>query len=731
MSQRKSSKGSRTAANGPSIWTNRWFCLGVLCVLGLIAYWNSFDAPLVFDDFLTIQRNANVRFGDYLRDSFLWSRSLLFATFALNYIVSGQEVWGYHLVNLLLHLLNGILIFFIAEKIFLKTPALVDRVRIFAFLAAALFVVHPIQTESVTYVSSRSELISTFFYAAALLIFIYWPEQKIGFTFSWLIVLIFLLGLGGKETVISLPAALFLYDFVFISHGSFREMLKRWRFYMTFALAAAGAGYYIATRLLVGAIGSAPGHLPPYQYLLTQFRAIATYVRLVFVPVNLNLDYDFRPSASILEPAVFASLAFILFLIGLGWYYRRTQPIFSFAIFWFFLTLAPTSSFVPILDVFFEHRLYLPMAGVCLAFPLLIDHAADFVSKSFTFRTPPLATCAVILIVFTIATVLRNQVWRDEVRLWSDIVAKSPHKMRPYNALAMSYYKRAQYDNAVEVINRGIQNAPADIYAFRETRGNLYLKLRRYDEAVQDFTAMCREKASAFNYNNLGVAYLYKWNDLKSTRSQVSPEEFVQKRNGILGAASESFIKSLEYDPNNIWAMDSHLNVMFDWEKAESLEAELLAATSKPNFRTLYLLGKLYWLKNDFARADQYLERAEKLNADQKLVFYNHGYALDMLSQTDRAIQKYAMALRLDPTFIEAHHNIALLYMKKREYATALDHFSEVLRMDPNHASTHVNMAKIYINEKNLTQARNHLQIVLSAAPGHQEARALLQRIGG
>src|SRR5438093_6457356 len=185
----------------------------VLLAAGVAAYWNSFDVPFVFDDFTSIQTNASVQFGDSLAQipSNLWFRTLLYITFAANYALGGQNVWGYHLVNLLLPLLNGILIYLLAKEIFSRVSSELP-VEGLALLASLLFVVHPVQTESVTYISSRSELLSTSLYIVAVLLFVRRRPDKIGFVFSLLIAAILALALGAKETAISLPAALLMYD---------------------------------------------------------------------------------------------------------------------------------------------------------------------------------------------------------------------------------------------------------------------------------------------------------------------------------------------------------------------------------------------------------------------------------------------------------------------------------------------------------------------------------------
>src|SRR5262245_55571511 len=203
-----------------------------LAVIG--AYWNTFDVPLVFDDLLTIQANSRVQFGDNLRPSIWATRPLLYLTFAINHALHGQRVWGYHFVNFILHFVNGILVLLIAQHLFRRFGLDDPQARAYAMAAAAFFVLHPVQTESVTYVSSRSELLSTIFYILAFLTFIKTDERKIGFLRSWVVAIPFVLGVFVKETVISLPAILLIYDYLFLSEAKFEGILRRWRFYVTF-----------------------------------------------------------------------------------------------------------------------------------------------------------------------------------------------------------------------------------------------------------------------------------------------------------------------------------------------------------------------------------------------------------------------------------------------------------------------------------------------------------------
>ena len=213
----RSNAGRKERKNSASL--SIIFICSALFASTLTAYWNSFNAPFVFDDLATIQRNAQVRFGEF-GWNLISPRAVLYKTFTFNYLLAGQEVWSYHLVNFILHFLNGLLIFSIGRRIFRGLgPSPVATSRMYAALAAAFFLLHPVQTESVTYISSRSELLSTFFYLIGFLTFVLWPKDRAGFYCSLAVGTAYFFGLGSKEPVVTLPAAIFLYDYLFLSHA--------------------------------------------------------------------------------------------------------------------------------------------------------------------------------------------------------------------------------------------------------------------------------------------------------------------------------------------------------------------------------------------------------------------------------------------------------------------------------------------------------------------------------
>ena len=678
---------------------------------------------------LTIQRNPGVHFDDYFHLSqYVTTRSLLFLTFAINNRLGGQNVLGYHLVNLGLHILNGILIFGIACQIFRKVEVEQTRARLLAFCAAAFFLVHPVQTEAVTYISSRSELLSAFFYLAGLGCFAALPENRIGFFASLAVLVSLLLGFGGKETVVTLPLAIIVFDYIFIAKGEWRSILKRWRFYISFIIAGAAASYYLLARQVADLVTQRSGkNYETWTYFVTQLRVIIRYMRLLVFPTGLTLDYDFPLYTSFREPVVILSALVILAFIFLGWKWRRTKPIYSFSILWFFITLSPTSSIVPIPDVIFEHRLYLPLAGVCLSFPVVLEWAVRKVTGNTTIKWVT-AAAGVLLVLFTIGTILRNEVWRDETRLFTDVVSKAPHKLRAYNELIYADMKRGQEEHAISVAKLGLQNIPvADVF-LNDTIGNLQLRLGRPAEAAASFKAS-REKAKklggwppeffANSYNNLGVAYLAL---SKATQGSA--------RIQALQEARDAFEASLEASPYDINTIDSLVNVRRSLGEAKLLENELRKKLKDGStaHRYFYALAALLSLEERYADALPYFAQAEPLDLD--VVYFNYAFALAKAGRIDDAIAEYLKAIRKDLMFDEARYNLALLYIQKADYDSATFHLKDILNRNPRNVRANVKLAQIQAYTGKPESARQYIQRALNIDPQNAEALALAQQIG-
>ena len=713
----------------------------ILILLACLAYANSLYAPFVYDDLTSIQHNHVVRFFSFDAKQFLETRSLLYPTYAFNEWLGGENVFGYHVINLLLHIFNGLLVFAIARRIYRKlrpsallepSPYQARALRplpqgedLYALMAAAFFLVHPLQTEAVTYITERSELLSKLVYLCGLLFFMAIPEQKIGFFASLPVMFCLVLGLGFKETAVTLPAIILLYDYLFISKTRFRNMLSRWRFYSGMLLFVAAGAYVFRNALLRPLVEvGRPGTLRPWHFVLTELRVIARYLRLIVLPIGQNLDYDFPASFSIKETGVLLSLLLIVALLALAWRWRSQKPVYTFSILWFFIALAPLSSIVPIPDVIAEHRLYLSLAGVCLSFPLLVE-------SLFKKRLVPAG--AAILTVFLIATVARNYVWADEFRLFSDVVAKSPHKLRAYENLIFAHMKQGQEDRAISIANAAIQNvSDGDRVSLLDTIGNLYLRMGRSGAAVQMFRRSNEEALRvhasngfiATSFNNLGTAYL------------AQAKEFNGPNEGLriiaLLSAREAFQKSLER-LDDVAVLDSLVNVNHQLGQSSALEQQLrqnLAAN--PNeFKSVYMLATLLSLGDRYHESVNYFRQAAEQQKQSEVIHFNYAFALSKAGEIEQAIDEYVRALRIDPLFQEAHYNLALLYLQKLNYSSALEHLNAIVSVEASNTKANMKLAQIYVYQGKLAEARQHLQQVLKVNPQDRDALSLFAQIGG
>ncbi len=365
-------------------------------------------------------------------------RPLLYFSYWLNYQSGGIEPYGYHVTNVLLHFLGSVVIALVAARL-LELSGTTGRTRaILSVLAGALFLLHPLQTESVAYIASRSEILSVLLYFSAFAVFLYRRTESITVLRSIAIVVLFAAAISTKEHTLTLAALLLLADYYWGLGGIRRNGL------LYGMLAAAGAwGGYTVWRVLKGAptAGFHVAGLTPASYFFTQCRVIWTYVRFFFLPFGQNVDPDVAVSHSILDHGAIFGLVTLVALVAAAWIYRKRWPLAAFGIFMFVLLLAPTSSFIPISDVSAERRLYLPFLGlvlVCLEFlrRLKITQAAW--------------TGAAIVAVCSVLTYQRSAVWASPVALWQDAANKSPQKWRPHFQLASALYESQSCPEAAQ-----------------------------------------------------------------------------------------------------------------------------------------------------------------------------------------------------------------------------------------------------------------------------------------
>jgi Flp pilus assembly protein TadD len=584
----------------------------LIAVVCLAAYSNTFHVPFQFDDDYQIVVKPYVRdIRHFLEgsgpkwfssDHGFRMRPVGYFTFALNYRLHDGNVAGYHAVNLGIHLLNALLVYALVLLTF-RTPWFTrpraeagdppvpedDSRRTVALFSALLFAAHPLQTQAVTYVVQRLASLATLWFLLSLVAYVRSRLASLASPSRYAFLPWYLaslacavLAMKTKEIAFTLPLAIALYECLFFEGRAGKRLLYLLPLLLTMAIIPAGflgagrpAGELLGDVSQATRVGTA---MTRWEYLLTEFRVIVTYLRLLVFPAHQNLDYDYPVFRSFLDPPVFLSFLFLLaiFLLAI-WLLlrsrnadsggRRDLRLVSFGIFWFFLTLSVESSVIPIADVIFEHRVYLPSVGFFVAvtsFLFLLGRRLEGKRKgSERYLIAGLSAAVVLLSVLTYA---RNGVWGSEVTLWEDAAGKSPAKARPHNNLGNSYLKKGRLEEAMREFETAIRIQP-DLPDSHNNLGIVYSTWTRFDEAIREYrTAIHLWPGYHEAYNNLGIAY---------------------KRQGRLEDAIREFRTAIDIQPDyaeahynlgNVYALQGRFE-----EAIREFQAAILLNPNHPN----------------------------------------------------------------------------------------------------------------------------------------------------
>ena len=513
------------------------FPLVLIALAGSLPYLNTLDNSFVFDDEESIALNPLIRnLSNFLPGEAGWkaypTRIIGYVSFALNYRIGGLEVAGYHAVNISIHIVSSILVYLI---VFLaqKSPRLrrlseEPASKGLPLITALLFAVHPVQTEAVSYIVQRLASLAALYFMGSLAAYILGRmasendsiatgRRSLGwYLVSWICAL---LAMKTKEIAFTLPAIVFLFEGLFFE-GKWRNRLLRVFPYLLIALVIPFSLIRLdhpLERILsdTSDVSRLQTDLSRTVYLFTQFRVIVTYLRLIVLPLNLNLDYDYPVYSNLFDPAVLLSLFLIVFLVGSAVLLiarsaaenNAKMRLMAFGVFWFFTTISVESSVLPIRDVIFEHRLYLPSVGAFLTVVSLAFLALERIPLKC--REPwGVILLGGILLSLAIGTYQRNHIWQNNVTLWEDVVRKSPWKARPRYNLGTAYSVRGRTKEAINQYIISIRLRP-DYPEAWDNLGIDYAKIGLITKAIE-----AHEKAASIDptfpqpYFNLGQIYM-------------------------------------------------------------------------------------------------------------------------------------------------------------------------------------------------------------------------------
>jgi Flp pilus assembly protein TadD len=627
-----------------------WLRMLLLIAAGAAAYSNSFGNAFLFDDVPQIVGNPSIRVLMPLTSvafpppgSPVTGRPVVNLTLAVNYALGGLQVEGYHVMNLTLHLVAALLLFALLRRTF-TSPRLKPHVGAeaadLALAAALLWTVHPLQTQSVTYVIQRAEILVG---VCTLLVLYSVARAASSRRPAWWhagAILACACGMGSKPVMVTAPLIALAYDRIFFS----TSLAEVWRRRGPLYLGLAATWIWLAVLAALGprierpVSGYGIAGLSAFDYLLSQPGVILHYLRLAAWPAPLVFDYGW-PVAKAWRSIAPAALGISVLLAAIGWALRRA-PALAFAGLWFFGLLAPTSSIFPLGDLAVEHRMYLPLGAVVTLAVVAAHRTLAALVRFAVVRMAIAGSLVMALAGLGIGmTLTRNLDYRSTFGMWKDIVEKRPLFSRAHNNFGFELARKRRFQQAMLHYREAIRLKP-DLAEAHNNLGVALGDLGREAEAVSCYREAIRLKPEyAEAHSNLGVALTH----------QDRGEE-----------AIDAFQRAIELKPDMPELYSNLGVVLMNRNEMEAAIAQYeIARRLKPDHAdTLVNLGVALTRQGRLEEAAARLAEAVRLNPASETALNNYGVTLLRLGRRREAIAYYQQALRLRPDYLTARRNL-------------------------------------------------------------------------
>ena len=683
MNPRTPQTRNRTAdptTNSSPGFRNRYASLMAACLIvaaGAAAYSNSFFGPFIFDDLSSIPLNPTIRQLTSLSQVFspprdgetVSGRPILNLSLAISHATGGDQPWDYHAGNLLIHLVNGLLLWAILRQTFQSSalkPQWGDTGNTLAWIVAMLWIVHPLQTESVTYMAQRAESLASLFYLLTLYGTI--RGSQAGRPIFWHALAVTSCGLGvaTKEIVVTAPVVVLLYDRTFLS-GSFREAIRRrWGLYLGL----------IASWILLGMLQASTGLLArrkemkafdPWAFARSQPGVILHYLRLAFWPHPLCLDYGWQ-AASTVRAILPASLALGGIAAASIWGLVGGRK-WGFLGVWLLLILAPSSSIVPLRQLAFEHRMYLPLAAVLTAAVVGICLAGRAGCREgwLTPRVGAIAglgTTMLLAVLFGFMTARRNETYRTALSIWQDTRDKAPNNAQAHYNVGTVLSQSGQWDDAIENLREAIRLAP-DFVPARNNLGQAMASLGQLQQAIDQYREALRyQPDDPIVHDNIAI---------------------VLSKSGQFEEAVKHHQEATRLDPQFPQAQTS-------W-------------------------GDTLVRANRFSEAAEHYREALRLAPNSTEVLNSLAFALAHCGQLTQSIHCYREQIRLRPELPQPYNNLAIVLASAGRVSEAADNYRQALRIRPGYGEARLGLSQILASAGEFVEALDNARLAVRLLP--------------
>lgn len=622
------------------------FSFLLIIIIGLIIYSNSFDGEFLFDDSVHIVNQDNIKDLDRFTKWSTWTnvneRPLSVYSLALNYHWGGLNVFGYHLFNTIIHIFSSCFVFLICRIILQRFDNKVIRdgyKHWFALVCALIFLTHPIQTQSVSYIIQRMTSLAGMFYLASVFFFLKTRLSYFKGSELYKVVLFFMLCVGSavaavlsKQNAVSILFAFIIVEFFFVRNK--KGFINKKIIISVFISLIA----FILIYAIIFGLPKETNDISRASYLLTQFKVIVKYFQLLIFPISQNLDYDFAVSHNWFGLSELLSLGLLLGILYGAYKTRHKMPLISFGVLWIFISLSVESSIIPITDVIFEHRLYLANFGFGLIVcSLLFKYLSS--NKRYLY-----SSLIATILIFSSISFTRNKVWHSQLDLWTDVVKKSPRKSRPNLNLGIAYFKNSKPLLALKYFDKAIKYKPESWLAYFN-RAETYLLIGELQKSKIDFDhCILLNGEFAMSYDSRGV---------------------VNTQLGEYQSALIDFNRAIELDSTLATAWLNRANVKIQLKLfKEALEDYNQALGLKPDFK-------------------------EALNNRAQLYLYFKKHEL--------AYRDLIKANELYPEYVDVYNNLAKVFVSMKEYKMAVDYLNKSINLFDQNSKIYMYRASCYI----------------------------------
>ncbi|MDD5530417.1 MAG: tetratricopeptide repeat protein [bacterium] len=734
---------------------NRHFIgIFLIATLGIAIYANSLNNGFVYDDTIFITNNIYIKNLENLpklfnmdifcakdspqkvKNAVYYYRPLQAVSNMFDYSLWRLNVFGYHLTNLLWHLLTAILIYFLVNLLF--------RDLKISLIAGLLFVAHPIHTEAVTYISGRTDLMASSFLLLSFILFIKYrqfslPKRNYYYAGS---VISFIFAILSKETGVILPFILILYDWLFSKQEKnikfISKLLSRISIFIIIDIIYAGLRFAI---LNFGEWGLKSG-INPYLRILTACKSTLLYIKLLFLPFDLHMDRSMSAATSIFNLPVLISIVLLIIIGVLAVKAYKSNKTIFLSIVWFLVFLFPTLNLVAQLPRgMLEHWVYVPSIGIFIILGFGIAKIFEIpqeVCPSYISN----AVFIVILGLYSGLTIKQNTIWKDEPTLYKNMLKYRPDNVEAHYNLGNYYWRKGLLDNAIKEYE-GILTLNPGNAGVHNSLGRIYTAKGLVDKAITESKEALRLQPDlAEAHNNLGLAY-----DTKGLSDEALKEYKEALRLGptsvethnnlgtyyakkkLLDEAIIEYRKALKLNPDDITVMNN-LSIAYmekgDLNSIISESLKLLKSNSRnPDVHTI--LGNVYLRKGLLDEAIKEYLTTLNLNPDNKIEIHTKlGNAYEAKGFLDNAMSEYKEVLRLAPDSVNIHNNIGNIYGKKGMLDEALKEYKEIIRLKPDYPDAYNNLGNAYYVKGLFEEAAKEYRDALKMKPDYAEAHSNL-----